>query len=207
MTSTTPSDTPAGWYPDPAGERRWRVWTGDHWSELTRPYGPERPVPSSIDNLELVKALYRLIRYGIVALFTGLGVVVSVLAHWPGTAHPVTRAFAAIAMDTGLSLLVLGTACFAFGAKELEGRWTVWAVIPGVNLIGFNVLVTQQLGGRPLQRVGAETLLLALFIARFHVQPWLCIAPAIAAVGQLGWTKSLLDKLSTSASSTPPVAP
>lgn len=207
MNSTASDATPPGWYPDPASERQWRVWTGDRWSELTRPYGPVDSPSNVGGDLELIKALYRLVRYGIVAVFTGLGVFVSVLAHWPGTAHPVTHTFAAIGIDAGLTLLVLGTASFALGARELEGRWTVWAVIPGVNIVVVNALITQRLGGRPLQRVGAEVVLLMLFVDRFHVQPWLCIAPVIAAVGQLVWTSSLIDQLSGSASLAPPVAP
>jgi hypothetical protein len=33
------SPIPPGWYPDPAGARQWRVWTGTTWSDATRPYG------------------------------------------------------------------------------------------------------------------------------------------------------------------------
>lgn len=207
MDSTTPGAAPPGWYPDPSGERQWRVWTGDRWSELTRPFGPSVAPLHVKGDLELIKALYRIVRYGIIAIFTGLGAIVSVLAHWPGSAHPVTHTFAAIGMDTGLALLVLGTACFAFGAKEFEGRWTVWAVIPGVNLIIVNALITRRLGGRPLQRVGAETIFVVLYVLQFHEQPWLCIAPVVAAIGQFSWTSSLIDQLSGSAPWPPSVAP
>jgi hypothetical protein len=207
VNSTVFGSTPPGWYPDPASERQWRVWTGDRWSELTRPYGPVISPSNVSGDLELIKALNRLVRYGIAAVFTGLGVVVSVLAHWPGTAHPVTPTFAAIGLDAGLSLLILGTVSFALSAKELEGHWTAWDIIPGVNIVVVNILVTRRLGGRPLQRVAAEAVLLILFVARFHAQPWLCIAPAIAAVGQLAWTSSLIDQLSGSASLAPPIAP
>jgi hypothetical protein len=205
VNSTMTGAAPPGWYPDPAGERQWRVWTGDRWSELTRPYATASMRSDVSGDLGLIKALYRLVRYGIVAAFTGLGSVVGVLAHWPGTAHPVTPTFAAIGIDAGLSLLIFGTICFAFAARELEGRWTLWALIPAVNFVGVNALITRRLGGRPLQRVSAEIILLALFAARFHAQPWLCIAPVIAAVGQLGWTTSLIQQLSGTATVSPPV--
>jgi len=85
MSLPTSRGVPPGWYPDPGGARQWRVWTGTTWSELTRPYGaPVLEVPLS-SSLGLVNSLHRLTRYGVVDLYAGIGLIVSMLAHWPGT--------------------------------------------------------------------------------------------------------------------------
>jgi hypothetical protein len=200
--STTP--VPSGWYPDPSGTRQWRVWTGSTWSELTRPYGDVAPAPSIVSDLSLIQALHRLVRYGIAGDFAGISILVSVLAHWPGTAHPVSEWFAVAACNVAVALIIIGSACFAFAGRELEGRWTPWALIPGVNLFAVNVVITKRLGGQPLRRVGAEAILMILFVAQFHAEPWLCLAPVVVAVGQSQWTATLIDYLLIS--SAPPVA-
>jgi hypothetical protein len=203
--SSTP--VPSGWYPDPSGARQWRVWTGTQWSELTRPYGEVVAAPSIATDLSLIQALHRLVRYGIAGSFAGIGILVSVLAHWPGTAHPVSEWFAVAACNVAVALLLIGSACFAFAARELEGRWTLWAFVPGLNLFVVNVVVTKRLGGRPLRRVGAEVVLMALFIARFHDDMWLCVAPVIVAVGQSQWVTSLIEHLLISSSPSSPSSP
>jgi hypothetical protein len=200
---TSPSTIPPGWYPDPGGARQWRVWTGSAWSELTRPYGPavapaitsSTPV-AAVSSLPLIDALNRLVRYGTLALFAGLGLVISLLAHWPGTAHPTPLWFATAALATGLGLLVLGTACYAYAARVLQDHWSVEALIPGVNVLVVSALVTQRLGGRsPLWRIVSEAILLALFIGQSHAEPWLAIAPALVALDHMRWTSTLLDRL------------
>ena len=195
MTSTPTSPVPPGWYPDPEGLRQWRVWNGETWTQLTRPFGDTSP--SSVGaSLDLIRALHRLVRYGNVAAFAGLGLVVSMLAHWPGTPQPLPAWFAATALDAGLSLLVIGSACFSFGVRELEGRWTVLALIPGLNVLNFSALVVRRLGGRsPLRRVAAETLLLILFITQARVQPWLGVAPMMVAWGHTRWDQALLSEI------------
>jgi hypothetical protein len=200
--SSSSTPVPSGWYPDPSGERQWRVWTGTKWSELTRPYGEVALAPSIAGDLSLIQALHRLARYGIAGDFAGISILVSVLAHWPGTAHPVPTFFAVATCNVAVALLLIGSACFAFAARELEGHWTPWAFIPGVNLFAVNVIVTQRLGGQPLRRVGAEAVLMALFIAQFHAEFWLCVAPVVVAVGQSQWITTLIDHLLISSSPT-----
>jgi hypothetical protein len=199
---TSPSTVPPGWYPDPSGARQWRVWTGSTWSELTRPYGAAAPAapavapPSTSSSLELIDAINRVVRYGIAALFVGLGLVVSVLAHWPGTAHPTPLWFAMAALDTGIGLLAIGSACYAVAARTLQGRWTLEALVPGVNVVIVSALVTQRLGGRsPLWRVASETILVAIYVTQSHADPWLGIAPALVALDHMRWTGALLDRL------------
>jgi hypothetical protein len=179
------------------------VWTGSEWSSLTRPYGEVAPASNLVNDLPLIQALHRLVRYGIVGDFAGISILVSVLAHWPGTAHPVAEWFAVGACNVAVALVLIGSACFAFAARELEGRWTFWALVPGVNLFAVNAVVTKRLGGHPLRRVGAEAVLMLIFVAQFHANVWLCIAPAVVAVGESQWITTLIDHLLVSSSQSP----
>jgi hypothetical protein len=169
---------------------------------LTRPYGDAVPARSIVTDLSLIQALHRLVRYGIAGDFAGISILVSVLAHWPGTAHPVSEWFAVAACNLAVALLIIGTACFAVAGRELEGRWTPWAFVPGLNLFVVNAMVTRRLGGQPLRRVGAEAILMVIFIAQFHNEVWLCVAPVIVAVGQSQWIATLIDYLLNSSPST-----
>jgi hypothetical protein len=194
---------PSGWYPDPSGARQWRVWSGTQWSEMTRPYGDVVSAPNVVSDLALIQALHRLLRYRIAGDFAGIGILVSVLAHWPGTAHPVTQAFGVAACNVAVALIVIGSACFAFAARELVGHWTPWAFVPGVNLFAVNAVITRRLGGQPLRRVGAEAILMILFVAQFHAEVWLCVAPAVVALGQSRWIATFIDQLLVSSPSSP----
>jgi hypothetical protein len=193
----TPTSTiPPGWYPDPSGARMWRVWTGTNWSELTKPYGEPVVAPSVVSSLPLISALHRLVLYGIVAFFAGLGLVVNVLGHWPGSANPAPNWFAVAALDVGIGLLIVGSVSFSLAARELEGRWTLEGVIPGINMLVVSALVTQRLGGRsPAWRVGTEVVLLAVFITQSHSELWLGVAPALVTLDHMRWTTALLDRL------------
>jgi len=190
------SSPPPGWYPDPSGQRQWRVWTGTTWSELTRPYGEPVSTPSLVGSLPLISALNLLVRFGIVAVFSGLGLVVSVLAHWPGTHQPTPLWFAESASDLGIGLLVVGSVLFAFALRELMGRWTALAFIPAVNIFAVETLVSERLSARTAtRRVIADVVLLGLFIVEAHRAPWLAAGLVIVALGQLQWTAALLDEL------------
>ncbi|HUZ40798.1 MAG TPA: hypothetical protein VMU68_05340 [Acidimicrobiales bacterium] len=204
MSSTT-GTVPSGWYPDPSGARQWRVWTGSEWSTMTRPYG-DVAARSIAGDLPLIQALHRLVRYGVAGDFAGISILVSVLAHWPGTAHPVSQWFALAATNVAVALLLIGTAGFAFAARELEGHWTAWAFIPGVNLFAVNAVVTKRLGGQPLRRVGAEVILMVLFVVEFHAEAWLCVAPVIVAVGQSQWIATFIEQIVNSSSPSSPAA-
>jgi hypothetical protein len=208
VSSTPPSPIPPGWYPDPSEARQWRVWNGAAWSELTRPYGEPVVRASVAASLQAIGALHRLVRYGIAALFAGLGLVVSVLAHWPGTAQPTPLWFASGALSVGVGLLVIGSACFGFAVAALEGRSSVWAFIPGINALVLSGLVAHRLGGSPpASRVVSEIVLLALFIDLAHSQPWLCVAPVLIAFDQLRRTSALLDQLVGPPTTPPPAGP
>lgn len=208
MSISPPAPAPSGWYPDPGGERQWRVWTGTSWSVLTRPYG-ERPssVPIAA-TISLVTTLHWLLRYGIVAVFAGTGLVVSTLAHWPGTHAPLPLWLAETVIDTGFALLIIGTALFALALHELDGHWSLAALVPGVNVLLTNGRIVQRVSGKAMgRRVASEALLLALYVAQSHNQPWLGVALVIAAVDQLQWVQALIDQLLGSAMTPSPSGP
>jgi hypothetical protein len=192
----SPSTIPPGWYPDPGGVRQWRVWTGVMWSELTRPYGDRSQSPSIVGSLELIGALRRLTKYGIVATFAGLGLLVNALAHWPGTHQPTPLWFAMTASDVGVALLVAGWVAYALAVRELEGRWTPFAFLPGVNVFVASGLVTERLSARsPTRRILTELLFVAIFVGADHTDPWLGAILGLAALSQMQWTNSLIEQL------------
>lgn len=197
------SEVPMGWYPDPSGERQWRWWTGSAWTASTIPYGEPETAVSIVSDIALIQALHRLVRYGIAMFFIGLATLVSVQAHWPGSAKPVSETFAVTLSNVAVALVLFGSVCFAFAARELEGRWAWWAYVPVLNLFVVLSVVTRRLGGRPLQRVGADVFLLVLFVVQFHDETWLCIAPVILAVGESTWVAALIEKLLSAPSATP----
>jgi peptidoglycan/LPS O-acetylase OafA/YrhL len=194
---STPVTTaiPPGWYPDPTGERQWRVWTGTAWSDATRSYGESVDVPRTTTALSLVLALRRVQNVGIVGILGGLGLLISVLAHWPGTAHPAPEWFAIVATIAAAILLALGTAVCAFGVKELEGHWSFAAFLPGMNLFVASALVNRRLGMRPTWRILSEIVLLVVFAVSSRDDLWLCIGPVIVTYLELTWFSALIDRL------------
>jgi Protein of unknown function (DUF2510) len=195
MSLPSSSTTPPGWYPDPSGERKWRVWTGTSWSELTRPYGELASNDSIAPSLGLIQALSRLTRYGVLAVFAGLGLMVNLLQHWPNTKHPVPMWFAVTASNTAIAMFIIGTLCFAFALKELEGKWTVASFIPLVNVMVTSSLIAERLGSKGLRRAFAETLLIAIYIVQSKTQPWIIVALMLATYDNLRWTYGLYDQL------------
>jgi len=169
----------------------------------TIPYGERETAVRIVSDIALIQALHRLVRYGIAMFFIGLATLVSVQAHWPGSAKPVSETFAVTLSNVAVAMVLFGSVCFAFAARELEGRWTWWAYVPVLNLFVVLSVVTRRLGGRPLQRVGADVFLLVLFVVQFHDETWLCIAPVILAVGESTWVAALIEKLLSAPSATP----
>lgn len=192
--SESTSQAPMGWYPDPSGERQWRWWTGGAWAASTIGYG-EPALASKVSDIALIQALHRLVRYAIAMFFVGLAILVSVQAHWPGSAKPVSETFAVTLANIAVALVLLGSICFACAARELEGGWKWWAFAPVLNLFVVLSVVTRRLGGRPLRRVGSDVFLLVLFVVQFHHETWLCVAPVVLAVGESTWVAALIDKL------------
>ncbi|HEY5104327.1 MAG TPA: DUF2510 domain-containing protein [Acidimicrobiales bacterium] len=196
MSFQTPSVVPPGWYPDPAGSRQWRVWTGTQWSEVTRPYGEGDEPTHLVANMELARTMQRVLRAGIVGVVGGLGLLVGALAHWSGTAHPAPRWFLLSALDVAVALLVVGSVVCAFGVKELKGRWSPEAFLPGVNLFVASALVAKRLGRNQSWRVLSEVVLLVLFVMSLHANIWLAVGPMIVAYIETSWFGALVDQLS-----------
>jgi uncharacterized protein involved in response to NO len=119
-----------------------------------------------------------------------------VLAHWPGTAHPAPRWFALVASDAAIALLVLGSVVCAFGVRELQGRWSPGAFVPGLNLFVASALVTHRLGRTQLWRIVSEIVLLVLFAIASRNDLWLCVGPVIVAYVETSWFGALIDQLS-----------
>ncbi|HQT99480.1 MAG TPA: DUF2510 domain-containing protein [Acidimicrobiales bacterium] len=194
MSLTPAPAVPPGWYPDPSGARQWRVWTGTRWSEVTRPYGERSAPVSAVASLPLIQALDRVSRYGVVGVLGGLGLYVSVLSHWPGSANPVPTWFASLATTLALSFFFLGSAAYAFAARELRGHWSLSALVPLVNLEVVNAQLTQRLGSSPTRRVVADSVLLVLFVMQFHHDVWLGVAPVLVALSQSFWVRAFLEQ-------------
>jgi hypothetical protein len=182
MTSEAPS-APPGWYPDPQGGRQWRVWSGDRWSSLTRPYGPSASTSSPIDALDALRALHRVRRSGVAATFAGLGLLVSSLAHWPGSAHPLGTSSAIIGLDVALALLTWGTAANAMALRALRGRWTPVALVPGLNALALRATLARERDAASARSLAlAQALAIALFAALAHAAPWLAITSVALAL-------------------------
>ncbi len=180
MSPTENRTVPPGWYPDPSGQRQWRAWNGRDWTDLTRPYGEGPPTGRSLD---VLRSVHQLGVAGVVALFAGLGLLVSALAHWPGTSQPAPRWYVVTTSDVAVALVLLGTVLYARTAWLLGGRIAL-AVVPGVNVLYVGALVAARVhgpGAAP-RRLAGETILLVLFVARAHVEPWLAVAPAFVAL-------------------------
>lgn len=195
MSFPTPNVVPPGWYPDPSGSRQWRVWNGTDWSDVTRPYGDAVVAPRFVTNLGLVQAMRRVLDAGIVGVVGGLGLLEGVLAHWPGTAHPTPEWFALAGSDVAIALMLVGAVVCAFGVKELKGRWTLEAFLPGVNLFIASALVTRRLGRMKLWRIVSEIVLLVLFGFSSRDSLWLFVGPTIVAYVETTWFGAIVDQL------------
>ena len=196
MTRLSLSAPPAGWYPDPGGALEWRAWNGAAWSQLTIPYDAPPNSSDPVGALEFVGALHRLARYGVVAVFAGLGLVVSTLAHWPGSAQPTPAWFATTVSDAGVALLVIGSVYFALGARALEGAWHPAALIPGLNVLWVTGLVYARRGGHPAwTRTLTQGALVALYVAQSHRHPWLGVIPVLVALELWSSLSTLVDEL------------
>jgi hypothetical protein len=195
--SSSPSDNiPPGWYPDPSGARQWRVWNGTSWADLTKPYGLVTAAAQLAIDLPLIQALRRVRVAGVIGVVGGTGLLVGLVAHWPGTAHPIPQWFAFAASQLALALLIVGTVVCAFGVKELEGHWSIGAVVPGVNFFMACALVSKRLGRLRSWRLFFEMLLLVVFALSASADPWLFVGPMVVAFVETSWLCALIDQLS-----------
>ncbi|HEY5120493.1 MAG TPA: DUF2510 domain-containing protein [Acidimicrobiales bacterium] len=193
---------PPGWYPDPSGERQWRVWNGTEWSDVTRPYGTGvmTQVPTTSfgpSELETLSALRHLTQFGILAYYAGFALLVGLIAHWPGHAHPVSARFASATLGAALGLTLIGTLSFAGCVRGLRGRWTLDALIPVVNSFAASYWMSRHLGLTGFEfRLFADALITAGFVLLCASQPWVGIALAGVAFTQLARTYLVIDRIS-----------
>ncbi len=192
---------PAGWYPDPSGERQWRVWNGSQWSHLTRPYGePPATTPTNrlgLEELATLDALRRLTQFGVLAYYTGFALLVSVVGHWPGRANPVSERFASATLGAAIGLALIGTISFAVSVRALRGRWTLEGLIPVVNTFAAAREMSRRLGMVSAgPRIVLDILLTLGFVALCPSQPWVGVALASVAFNQLARAYALIDLLS-----------
>lgn len=203
--SNATGQVPAGWYPDPSGERQWRVWNGTDWSDVTRPYAarvePVEPATFGVKELEVLNTLRRLTQFGILSYYAGFGLLVSLIAHWPGNAEPVSSQFASATLGAAMGLALIGTISFAASVHALRGRWTLDAIIPVVNTFASSYWMSRRLGiNNPAPRLFIDALITAGFVALVATQPWIGIALASVAFSQLARAYVVIDRLSGTAS-------
>lgn len=203
--SDVTSQVPAGWYPDPSGERQWRVWNGAEWSTVTRPYAapsePASPSTFGVAELAMLNTLRRLTQFGVLAYYAGFALLVSVIVHWPGHAHPVSARFASATLGAAIGLLLIGAISFAASVHALRGRWTIDGVIPVWNTFAASYWMSRRLAiANPAPRLMVDALITVGFVALVGTQPWVGVALASVAFAQLARAYVLIDRLSGSAS-------
>lgn len=199
--STDPA--PPGWYPDPTGQRQWRVWNGSQWAEVTRPYGSAETTSARATNagrsdLEVMSALRRLTQFGILAYYAGFALLVGLIAHWPGRAHPVSTRFASATLGAAIGLALVGTITFATGVRALRGRWTVDALLPVVNTFVASYWMSRRLGLKGFERrLLADVLITLGFVVLCASQPWIGVALAGVSFTQLARAYMVIDLINT----------
>lgn len=196
---------PAGWYPDPSGERQWRVWNGAQWSAVTRPYAERTGAPGSgsfgVHELDVLNTLRRLTQFGILAYYAGFGLLVSLIVHWPGRAHPVSPRFASATLGAAIGLTLIGAISFAASVHALRERWTLDAIIPVVNSFAATYWMSRRLGMvTPTPRLVIDGVITAGFVTLVAAQPWVGMALASVAFSQLARAYVVIDQLSATAS-------
>jgi len=193
VTTNETLSVPPGWYPDPSGEKQWRVWNGKEWSDITRAYVPLTATPFlSVDQ---IRVLYGLRRYGIFSFFSGSGMILGLVHYWPGSLHPVPWWFTNLYVALGAALLLLGYASFARAALLLEESTTYSAYVPLVNVVFVTLLCQHRLQNPFLRRVVmSEASLFVIAVAGIGISPWLIVIPAMLCAQHFYWTNLLLER-------------
>jgi hypothetical protein len=193
VTTNETLGVPPGWYPDPSGEKQWRVWNGKEWSDLTRAY--VAAMDAALLGMDQIRVLYGLRRYGIFSFFAGAGMMLGLLNYWPGSVHPLPWWFTNLYVAIGAALFILGYASFARAALALEEQPTVSAFIPLVNVVFVTLLCQHRLQNPFLRRVVvSEAILFVVALVGIGISPWLIVIPALLSAQHFFWTDLLLDR-------------
>lgn len=195
---STPSTTtiPAGWYPDPAGAAQWRLWNGRDWTTLTKPYNTMVTTVPPLAAMAPASALRWVRRVGIPAYFGGLGLLLSTLAHWPGTAQPTSSTWAVVAGLVAVGTLSVATILCGYGVYALQGHWSLDVVIPGLNLLSVMVLVLRRLGVANFTAAMAiDAFMIVVVIVTFRQSPLACLLLMALTRSQMNRVAALLSIL------------
>jgi len=160
--------------------------------ELTRPYGDVAPAPEFATDLSLLIQAPPPIGFATASPVTSryqhprqrLGP----LARHP---HPVSQTFAVAACNVAVALPLVGSACFAFAARELEGHWNRVGVHPRRQPLRRHVIVTQRLAVTTSTRGCRSRLLMVLFVVPIPLRTVAVRRAAAVAVGQSQWIATL----------------
>jgi hypothetical protein len=129
-----PSAPPAGWYPDPAGQRQWRIWNGRAWTERVRPYG--EPPGAWPDRLARLRAQDRLMVASI-AYYGGLGALVDAYHHRPGTRLGLSAGDYDVIVVVALGAWFLGHLAYTRAAITVCARRPWLAGVPLLNTVAW----------------------------------------------------------------------
>jgi hypothetical protein len=124
---------PPGWYPDPGGERAWRRFDGDDWTDELIAYGEESTRPGR--RVESVAAHRAMLRYGIVSWFAGAAIVVEAVVTRGSS--PAGAGATAWLIGLGVAGALVGFLAVARATVSLGGP-TGWAFVPFVNLVAWS---------------------------------------------------------------------
>ena len=209
------SGPPAGWYPDPAGQRQWRVWNGHSWADATKSFGDDPH--SAAATVPAVRAHDALVRYGVMSYFAGAGLLIDAIHHRPAPFSNSTPGSFLIMSIFGAALFLVGHLCYARALTTLlDGRQPI-VVIPILNLLAwaryvflrgsYSFPVLWRTSGTRTDAVsgaGTTQLFLVLFLVGYAFSPlpsnaWLSVGshllPAFVAYVNLRWATQLRHDL------------
>ncbi len=132
MTTLSSELPPSGWYPDPAGSRRWRLWNGRDWTEICRDYAPTREPLTT--RLAAVQANHVLASYGAAAYFAGVGLAIDTYHHRPGLSAPLSSSLYGLLLLVSFAMWFVGHLAYT--------RATITATITSPWLAGVPFLNT-----------------------------------------------------------------
>ena len=133
MSDRDTSAPPAGWYPDPTGERAWRVWNGRDWSHVTTSFGEEPIATSKL--LEVIRAQNALCRYGVISYYGGLGLLIDAYHHRPSVDASMTWFSFDVLCTLALALTLIGHLAFTRATATLMDRPGPIAGVPAFNVM------------------------------------------------------------------------
>jgi hypothetical protein len=158
---------------------------------------PEPTSSLGLSELETLSVMRRLTQFGILAYYAGFALLVGLVTHWPGHAHPVSAHFAGATLGASLGLTLIGAISFAASVRGLRGRWTLDALIPVINTFAASYWMSRRLGLKGFEfRLFADALITTGFVLLCASQPWVGIALAGVAFTQLARAYLVIDQIS-----------